>query len=121
MDAYDSVTSKVQGIFEELAGSRAESLRGDSAARAANDALGVALAVGRNPLRADQLAFHLVDWNASSAFLVAFLLFPERFTPEELRAAVDLLLLDVPAHILAAARLGGYEAKDIFDDGAGAT
>jgi hypothetical protein len=57
-----------------------------------------------------------VDWNADAAFLVSVILFPERFTPEELRAGVDMFLLHVPAHVLAAARLGGYEAKDIFLD-----
>jgi hypothetical protein len=38
------------------------------------------------------------------------MLFPERFTADELRAGVDMLLVHVPAHILAAARLGEYEA-----------
>jgi hypothetical protein len=116
MDAHDSVRAKVDAIFRELAGDRALALRGNVNARLANDILGEALAAERDPLKADQLAFNLVDWNADAAFLVSVMLFPERFTPEELRAGVDMFLLHVPAHVLAAARLGGYEAKDIFLD-----
>lgn len=114
MDAYSSVTAKVQAIFQEMAGSRAGALRGDRPARVANDLLGQALAAERGASEADEMAFHMMDWNADAAFVVAFLLFPERFTQEELRAAVDLFLVHVPAHVLAAARIGGYEAKDIF-------
>jgi len=114
MDAHDSVTAKVQAIFHELAGTRAASLRGEFAARQANDVLGKALALDHDPLVADEMAFHLVDWNSDAAFVVAFMLFPERFSAQELRAAVDMFLVHVPAHIMAAARLGNYEAKDIF-------
>lgn len=116
MDDHDSVTAKVQATFAELVGSRAEVLRGDVPARLANDVLGRALARDEDPLIADQIAFHLVDWNSDAAFLVAALLFPERFTESELAAGVDLMLCHVPAHVMAAARLGGYEAKDIFLD-----
>lgn len=114
MDEFDSVTAKVDAIFRELAGSRADALLGDQPARTANDILGHALATDRDELQADEMAFHLVDWNSDAAFLVAFMLFPERFTPEELRAAVGMFLAHVPAHVLAAAGVGGYEAKDIF-------
>ncbi len=114
MDAYGTVTEKVQAIFKELVGERAEVLRGNVNARKANDILGLALARDLDPLKADELAFHLVDWNGDAAFIVAVLLYPERFTNEELEAGTDKLLVHVPAHILAAARLGGYEAKDIF-------
>ena len=114
MDAHDSVKAKVLQIFTELAGSRAEALRGNVNARMQNDILGQALAGERDSLTADQMAFHLVDWNSDAAFLVAFLLFPERFTPEELDVAVDMFLVHVPAHVMAAARLGGYQVQDIF-------
>ena len=115
MDADNSVEAKVAAIFQELAGDRAAALLGSVPARRANDILGQALASERELLRADEMAFHLVDWNSDAAFLVAFLLFPERFTPEELCAGVDGLLVHAPAHLMAAARLGGYEARDIFE------
>ena len=113
MDAHESARQKVQAIFREMAGERASQLRGNVNARRANDILGAALAEEMDPLRADQLAFNLVDWNADAAFVVAVILFPERFTEEELRAGVDMFLIHAPSHILTAARLGGYEAKDL--------
>ena len=116
MDAHDSVTKKVQELFIELVGARAESLKGNVPARKVNDIVGLALSEDSDPLVADQLAFHLVDWNSDAAFIVAVLLFPERFTKEELQAGVDMFLCHVPAHVMAAARLGGHEAKDIFLD-----
>jgi hypothetical protein len=68
-------------------------------------------------LRADEISFHLTDWNSEAAFLVALHLFPERFTPEEIREGVESFLLDVPAHVIAAARLAGYPIDDIFNEG----
>lgn len=116
MDAHESVRTKVEAIFRELVGDRANALKASVPARAANDILGQALAteLEMDPLKADEMAFHLVDWNAEAAFLVSAILFPERFTPAELQAGVDACLIHVPSHILAAARIGGYEATDIF-------
>ncbi len=114
-DAHESVREKVHAIFAEAFGERAALFRGGIPARLANDVLGRALAEEKDPLQADEMAFHLVDWEVDAAFVVAFLLFPERFTAEELRVAVDMFLVHVPAHVLAAARLGGYEARDIFE------
>jgi len=114
MDAHESVKAKVLQIFTELAGSRAEALRGNVSARAQNDILSKALAREGDSSVSDEIAFHMVDWNSDAAFVVAFLLFPERFTPEELDAAVDMFLVHVPAHVMAAARLGGYQVQDIF-------
>ncbi len=44
MDAHDSVREKVQAIFQEWAGERANLLRGDVPARDANTILGRAIA-----------------------------------------------------------------------------
>jgi hypothetical protein len=118
MDAHDSLRTKVDAIFRELVGDRAEALRADKLSSLANDVLGQAIASERemDPLKADEMAFHLIDWNAEAAFLVSVMLFPERFTSAELEAGVDACLLHIPAHVLAAARVGGYEAKDTFAD-----
>ena len=116
MDAHDSVSKKVQELFSELVGARGVSLKGDVPAREVKDVLGLALSEYLDPLVADELAFHLVDWNSDAAFIVAVLLFPERFTKEELQAGVDMFLCHAPAHVMAAARLGGHAAKDIFLD-----
>ena len=65
-------------------------------------------------LQRDGIGFHLVDWQNDAAFIVALVLFPERFTDEEIREGVDRLLVHVPAHVLEAARLGGYQTENIF-------
>jgi hypothetical protein len=110
MDAHDSVRDKVDAIFRELVGERARELRGDVPARRSNDLLGQAIAAESDldPLKADELAFNLVDWNSDAAFLVAVMLFPERFTQAELGAGVGLFMVHVPDHVVAAARIGGY-------------
>ena len=115
-DAHESVRTKVHQLFVELAGTRGDLFRGGIPARQANNVLGQALADEMDPLKADEMAFHLLDWETDAAFLVAIMLYPERFTPEELKAGADMFMVHVPAHILSAARLGGYPAKDIFNE-----
>lgn len=51
MDEFDSVTAKVDAIFRELAGSRADALLGDQPARTASNArlkLGVMISFASN-------------------------------------------------------------------------
>lgn len=117
MDDHDTVREKVAQIFIEAFGERAALFKGGVPARAANDRLAVALGEELEPLVADEVAFHLVDWETDAAFLVAFMMFPERFTSAELQAAVDMFLVHVPAHVQAAARLAGYEVPSIFGEG----
>ncbi|MCA9285248.1 MAG: hypothetical protein KDA22_08550 [Phycisphaerales bacterium] len=120
-DAYDSVREKVETIFAELAGDRASMLDGGRfpavIASAVTAALSGPEASEGEILHADQIAFHLVDWNADAAFLVALHLFPERFAPDEINAGIDLFLVHVPAHVLAAARLAGHSVQDESNDG----
>ncbi|PYJ58142.1 MAG: hypothetical protein DME24_17350 [Verrucomicrobia bacterium] len=117
-DAHDSVRRKVQAIFTELAGDRARMLEGGTFPAGITSTVTAALsgsdATEEQVLHADQIAFHLTDWNSDAAFIVALHLFPERFTPEEIEAAVDMFLVHVPAHVVAAARLAGHPTADIF-------
>ena len=117
MDDHDSFRAKVARIFIDAFGERAALFKGGIPARTANDKLGIALADELDPLVADEVAFHLVDWETDAAFLVAFMMFPERFTASELQAAVDMFLMHVPAHVQAAARLAGYEVPNTFVGG----
>jgi hypothetical protein len=112
MDAHAAVREKAWKIFAEAFGERANLFKGGIPAREANDVLSVALADDFDPAVADEIAFHMVDWETDAAFLVAFLLFPERFTKEELQAGTDMFLIHVPAHVMAAVRLAGHEPKD---------
>lgn len=119
-DAHDSVREKVQAIFTELAGDRARMLEGGTFPASITSTITAALsgadATEERILHADRIAFNLTDWNSDAAFLVALHLFPERFTPEEIEAAVDMFLIHVPAHVIAAARLAGHPTEDIFKE-----
>src|SRR5271168_5185623 len=111
---------KVIAIFREMVGERASKLEGSHYPAEINSRITVALVDGdledKDLLKKDSLGFHLVDWQRNAAFIVALALFPERFTNEEIRDEVASLLLHAPAHILEAARLGGYPAENIFKE-----
>lgn len=116
----DSVDEKIKAIFRELAGERAATLEATRLPTAITSTITLALA-GENAtaeriLESDRIAFHLTDWSAEAAFLVALHLFPERFTAEDIRDGVLLFLLHAPAHVIAAARLSGHSVEDIFKD-----
>ena len=117
-DPHDSVCSKVEMIFTELAGDRAKMLDGTIFPACVTTTITAALsgpdASDEQVLHADQIAFHLTDWNSDAAFIVAVHLFPERFTQKEIEAGIGLFLCHVPSHIVAAARLAGYPAEDSF-------
>jgi hypothetical protein len=107
-------------IFRELAGDRADRLAPTHYPADVNDRITDALiedatrAPGEEAIRRDGIGFHLVDWNGDAAFLVALILFPERFSDEEIRDGVENLLIHVPAHVMEAARLGGYRTENFF-------
>ena len=113
-DGYDTLRSKVAAIFTEFAGERAERLAASRPGTAANNAVLTALEPEFGLERANDIGFHLADWGADAAFIVALHLCPERFTPEEVRAGVDLVLCHVPNHVAAGAALFGHSVADIF-------
>lgn len=114
----DSVSTKVQAIFEELVGARASVLHESTSTTKARDRLAKALRkeCDFEKATADELAFHMLDWNSDAAFVVAMLLFPERFKDAELTDGTFGLLVHAPNHLLAAARLADIEAEDVFRD-----
>jgi hypothetical protein len=114
--AFDTYQRKVDAIFRELAGlERARWLEPgvpsrcfDQIARAVRSKSGYSKKVARH------IGFNVADWQAEAAFLVALHLFPERFTDAEIDAAVISMLVHVPAHVIAAAKLAGHSTEDIF-------
>jgi len=114
--AHDSVQQKVAALFAELAGERTARL-GEPAAQETRDRLANALSADYPPDTAREIAFHLVDWHTDAAFMMAVHLFPERFTPEELVAGADMLLIHAPNHLAAAAKLAGHPIQDVFEIG----
>jgi hypothetical protein len=111
-----SVDQKVSSIFQELVGSRADELR--AAIPKAQTVIAEALAKEREPSLARDIAFHLTDWHSDAAFIVAVLMFPERFTHKEIAEGVEGFIVHAPNHMAAAAKLGGYPVTDVFDIGA---
>jgi hypothetical protein len=116
-DSFDSVKAKVSSIFSELTGARARQLDGPIQAKKINSRLAASLKGHFSKKVANEIAFHLVDWNSDAAFLVAVHLFPERFSKAEILAGIFLFLPHVPSHVIAAARLAGYSTDDIFRKG----
>lgn len=115
-DTRHSFRRKVEDIFTELVGpARAKWLNPDVPSRCMGQ---IAKALASESRHAKQTAGHIAinvaDWQADAAFLVALHLFPERFTDDEIAAAVESLLIHVPAHVIAAARLAGHSTEDIF-------
>jgi hypothetical protein len=113
-DPRISVQDKVLAIFRELAPDRAERLAVDRPAVETIDAMAEALRHDYPQAVARDIAFHLADWNWDAAFLVALHLFQERFSVDEVRAGVELLLVHAPNHLVAAAKLAGEPVRDVF-------
>ena len=111
-EAEDTVEDRVATIFRELVGDGADQLT--VGIPSAQQIAHKALAHEFDDKRAFDIAFHLTDWNSDAAFIVALLLFPERFTPDEIRDGIEDFLIHAPNHVAAAAKLRGYPVEDIF-------
>jgi hypothetical protein len=116
-----SVHDKVLDIFVTLVGERARRLDGSVMATRAMDAIAAALAPEHGLEKANDIGFHMADWNSDAAFIVALHLFPERFTPAEIDEGIGLFLVHAPNHIREACRLtGSYVWESFPDDDEGA-
>lgn len=116
-----SVRTKVTAIFRELVGEKADRLCDGiyhdlQFSQNATNALITEAEFAKESAKA--IGFHLSDWHAEAAFLVAAHLFPERFTPAEISAGIGAFLIHTPNHVTAAAALYGYPVEDIFEVGA---
>ncbi|QIF00184.1 hypothetical protein [Roseimicrobium sp. ORNL1] len=115
-NAEPSVQDKAIAIFRELVGDRADQFA--VPIPDAQQAAQSALTGDFNDKTAFDIAFHMTDWNSDAAFVAALLLFPERFTPEEIREGIEEFLVHAPNHLAAAAKLQGYPIQDTFGVGA---
>jgi hypothetical protein len=117
VDAHDSLRAKVETTWRELVGERAQRLDGSRCAEEVISVIALAMREDVGDEQAQDIAFHLTDWNSDAAFLVALCLYPERFTSEEVAAGVLMFLCHAPNHVAAAAHLAGWPVKDIFQLG----
>ena len=110
---------KVDAIFRELVGPLADRLSGSHYLADLSSRIATVLAKGETKteeiIKAKEIGFHLVDWQANAAFIVALALFPERFTDEEIDEGVTDFLIHAPSHVVRAAKLFG-ENCDAFED-----
>jgi hypothetical protein len=111
---HDDVTRKVREIFTTLSGDRAQRLEG-LLPEDVREAIAQSLQADYDPDRSSNIAFHLLDWNSDAAFLVALLLYPERFTKQEISVGVTSFLVHAPNHLAAAAKLFGTPIEDTFE------
>jgi len=116
-EGASSVRDKVLDIFASLVGERARRLDGSVMATPAMDAITVALAPEHGIEKANDIGFHMADWNSDAAFIVALHLFPERFTAEEIDEGIGLFLVHAPNHIREACRLTNSYVWESFPEG----
>ena len=112
------VDEVVMNLFRELVGERAERLAGAFYNEVAQRAMQEAIKEEFPAKSAHDIAFHLADWNNDAAFIVAVLLFPERFTKEQISSGIEGFLIHAPNHVAAAAKLAGWPVEDSFNVGA---
>jgi hypothetical protein len=111
---FETLHAKVHAIFAEMAGERARRLDGSVLAEPAMSAIAEAFTTEYDSSTADAIGLHMADWNGDAAFIVALHLFPERFTPEEIRDGVGLFLCHAPNHIREACRITGQYVWESF-------
>jgi hypothetical protein len=108
---------KVRDTFAEVIGDRANVLAGHTFSEEICERIYNALkSTGTDEKIARDTAFHLTDINSDVAFLMAIYLFPERFTSDEIDYGIGALIVHMPNHLFAAAKINGFPAEDIFSD-----
>ncbi|HEV7279150.1 MAG TPA: hypothetical protein VGN57_02955 [Pirellulaceae bacterium] len=98
----ESWESKVREIFQQTFGERSRAILGHQPFSDADRLLIDAHREDWGDLKAADIAFHMTDWKADAAAIVALHLFPEKFTPEEAQLLVQDFLIHAPSHIRAA-------------------
>ncbi|HYF47964.1 MAG TPA: hypothetical protein VEJ63_01055 [Planctomycetota bacterium] len=61
-----------------------------------------------------ELGFQMGDWGRDAAMMLALHLYPEKFTPTEIRDIVGQVLVHVPNHIVAAAAIADQPVTDVW-------
>jgi len=115
-DTEESFRTKVDEIFTELAGEDRAKWLGAGVPSRVMDLIADAVSTYYEENVPADIGFHVGDWQADAAFLVALHLFPERFTLGEIDDGVTALLQHVPGHVVAAAKLAGHPVTDFDDD-----
>jgi hypothetical protein len=118
MNRAKGISNKVSRLFKENVGEVVSTLDGFVFPDEIRDLIADALSPDLGAERASDIAFHMVDWNGDAAFIVALLLWPERFTKDEVLQGIYAFLCHAPDHLAAAAKLLGVPVTDVFEVGA---
>ena len=108
MNANKDISKKVIQLFNEFAGENAKRLDGSKFPDVIADLITDVLAEDFDMEIARDIAHHLVDWNSDAAFMVALLLWPDRFTKDEISQGIYTFMPHAPDHLAAAAKLFGH-------------
>ena len=100
---------KARAIFAKAFGARGDGLFESSSTAAMTETIASAFAREMDPGKAGDIGFHLGDWASDAALLLALHMFPEKFTPTEIRHVTDYLAAGLPHHCAALATHFGYE------------
>ncbi|MCG8333930.1 MAG: hypothetical protein MJE63_05400 [Proteobacteria bacterium] len=96
---------KVVEIFREIVGEKAKNLSGSFFPAYANTKITNALASefpNLNPeeyTKLDSIGMNLTCWQRDAAFIVALVLFPEKFTDKDIQEEIRSLLIHMPDHL----------------------
>ena len=112
--ARETARQKVQAIFRDAFRERATQIFSPDNVAPTMDIVSAAFANELPPAPAEALGFHMADWAADAASVIALHLFPERFTAEEIRQATHGVGSHVEYHISAVADLLGYPESEPF-------
>jgi hypothetical protein len=105
----DRATKKARAIFVRAFGARGGLLFKSSSTAAMMETIVTAFARRMNRAKAADVGFHLGDWASEASLVVALHMFPERFTPEEVRYVANYLAAGLPYHCAALGAHFGYE------------
>lgn len=113
-DPEDIARAKVKQVFREAFGDRSERLFASQFVASTMHTVRDAFSNDLPAAQAEEVGFHMTDWGSDAAFVVALHLFPERFTPEEVRGATRMFAAHVPYHAAAAADILGFPGSDFI-------
>ena len=111
---HDIARAKAEQLFREAFGERAERLFSSQSVASTMHKVRDAFSSDLPASQAEEVGFHMADWGSDAAFVVALHLFPERFTPEEIREATRMFAAHVPYHAAAAADILGFPGSDFI-------
>jgi hypothetical protein len=99
-----ALRTKIHLLFREAFGSRAERLLFSDYSGETSQAVRAAYYRRLKKEKADDLAFHIWDWREEAAFAVALNLYPEKFSPEEIREGILIFACHAPYHVNGVAK-----------------